>query len=447
MLLIYINLAVAVAVAAVFFLTARKKSRHLVVWPVTGFVFHFIPFIILHALLPKVWWGTAIAIGAGVAVSFLGWLLCVSKFGENYERFYTFTIPWLARVGLNSRDLDSPVLMTVDDIIDPAGLVVKLRDARDPFTNHLRKCLSSETKRLLGAYAGGRPAVELMQAIVDDLNGVIKGECVFDEQRFSLVKLSKETQRSLQTLREVEEGKKKLELKDDYVPSLNRQLLKEAYRREIAGRADVFRRIGAATLWMAAFFAVAWLVSYFLFKEDLLENTWLVRKLFGISVPKNLAKPDEGPDPLYWARAFYIAGKIFLHYLVVMVVFVFLLNHFRVGRLNLGYAFLFAYATLIGAVVGTQSFPYYSSTKLGALITFIRFSLWQLVSLMMAAAATTGLAAFATPGWLEGTWKRVRPLGRPKIFAEDVEVLVYTALILLASSLAEARLIIFYDLF
>jgi len=210
---------------------------------------------------------------------------------------------------------------------------------------------------------------------------------------------------------------------------------------------DVFRRMGAAAIWMFVFFVAAWLLSYFLLKPEILSKTWLVDKFFGVKALKSLLPPESGKDTLYWWRTLFIAGKIFLHYLVVMVAFVFLLNHFRVGRINLGYVFLFAYTMLIAAVVGTKSFPYYSSTKLAALITFARFSLWQLLAFMLATVASTGLAAFATPGWLEGTWKRIRPLSQPKLNGEDREVLLYAALILIASSIAEARLVIFYSMF
>ena len=122
------------------------------------------------------------------------------------------------------------------------------------------------------------------------------------------------------------------------------------------------------------------------------------------------AAAGERKDTLYWRRALFIAGKIFLHYLVVMVVFVFLLNHFRVGRINLGYVFLFAYTILIAAVVGTKSFPYYSSTSWGIDYLCPVQSLAAPGSFMLATVATTGLAAFATPGWLQGTWERIRPL-------------------------------------
>ncbi|NLG84139.1 MAG: hypothetical protein GX493_05950, partial [Firmicutes bacterium] len=213
---------------------------------------------------------------------------------------------------------------------------------------------------------------------------------------------------------------------------------------------DVFRRMGAAAIWTFIFFIVAWLISFFLFKIYFLEKTWLVDKFFGVKVPKSLLPPESGKDPanLYWLRVLYIGGKIFLHYLVVMVIFVFFLNLFRVGKLNLGYVFLFAYAALMGVVTGTKSFPYYSSTRLTALITFARFSLWQILAFLLATVSTTGLAAYGTPGWMEGTWQKIRPFfSRPRMTGEDVEVLIYAFLILLASCIAEARLVVFYSLF
>ncbi len=231
-----------------------------------------------------------------------------------------------------------------------------------------------------------------------------------------------------------------------FFANLWRTLIRTA--KEDLNNPDVFRRMGAAAIWVFLFFAVSWLISYFLLKPDALTRTWLVDKIFGIKAAKGLI-PKEGvtKDPLYWPRVLFVAGKIFLHYLVVMVIFVFILNHFRVGRLNLGYVFLFAYAALIGGVVGTNSFPYYARTRIAALITFARFSLWQLLAFLLAVVSTTGLGTLATPGWLRSSWEKIKPWRKLNIRGEDLEVLIYALLILLASSIAEARLIDFYKLY
>lgn len=230
-----------------------------------------------------------------------------------------------------------------------------------------------------------------------------------------------------------------------FFANLWRSLVRSA--REDLDNGDVFRRMGAAAIWMFLFFAAAWLISFFLFKTELMEKTWLVDKFFGIKATKGLLPPETGKDLHYWPRVLFVAGKILLHYLVVIAVFILFLNHFRVGRINLGYVFLFAYTVLIGVVAGTKSFPYYSSTRLAALITFIRFSLWQLLAFMLATIGTTGLAAWGTSGWLRGDWSRLRPLGKPQITGEDLEVLIYAVLILIASCIAEARLIDFYRMY
>lgn len=216
---------------------------------------------------------------------------------------------------------------------------------------------------------------------------------------------------------------------------------------------DVFRRMGAAAIWVFLFFLAGYLISLVLLKDEFFSQTWLVQRFFGLGAPKSLWPPAaEGakePALLYWQRTFFIAGRIFLHYLVLMVLFILGLNHFRVGRVNLGLVFLFSMALLTGAVTGTRSFNvlYYSSTRLTALITFIRFNLWQLLSFMLAAVATSGMAVYATDGWLQGTWRKVRSWAKPKFKGEDLEVVVYSLLILIASCIAEARLVSFYDKF
>ena len=209
---------------------------------------------------------------------------------------------------------------------------------------------------------------------------------------------------------------------------------------------DVFKRMGALALWTGFIFIIVWLVSFILLRAKVFEGTWLTERIFGISAPKGMHKPGTGPDLNYWPRVLLVSGKIFLHYLILTVM-IFLLNHLRVGRTNLGYIFFFIYVAFMAVVVGTNGFPYYAATKLGALITFVRFALWQLIALMLAAVATSRLALFATPGWINGIWAKIRPLNKLGLKGEDFEVLLYAFLILIAASIAEARLVDFYSLY
>lgn len=102
-------------------------------------------------------------------------------------------------------------LLSVDDLKDPASLAMKLRNSQDPLSRHLREQLSE----VLNKYDGSN--------LVDEINRLIKGPSLFDEQRFKGIGLTQETQRLIE---QNPKGKALI--------CLNRWLLEEAYPNEIA---------------------------------------------------------------------------------------------------------------------------------------------------------------------------------------------------------------------
>ena len=79
------------------------------------------------------------------------------------------------------------------DILDLPALVAKLRDAEDPLSLHLRELLAEETRRLLDSFDASAPdAPGLLEALVDDLNRIVRGGPLFDEGRFALVTVTDE---------------------------------------------------------------------------------------------------------------------------------------------------------------------------------------------------------------------------------------------------------------
>lgn len=116
------------------------------------------------------------------------------------------------------------LLFTTQDIKDLDGLVVKLRDAENPLSVHLRERFSLESRRLLDEYDGSKKGSEQLRNILSgELNQIIQGVTLFDEKRFAHLALSGETRKLAESN---PTGTNRIRL--------NRQLLEEAYPQEIA---------------------------------------------------------------------------------------------------------------------------------------------------------------------------------------------------------------------
>lgn len=84
---------------------------------------------------------------------------------------------------------------TEQDLADIPALVVKLR-AGTPLAEHLFDQLSTETRERLSKYEGGADA-NLSTALTGDLNAVVCGPPLYDEQRFEHIDLGAETRELL----------------------------------------------------------------------------------------------------------------------------------------------------------------------------------------------------------------------------------------------------------
>ena len=118
----------------------------------------------------------------------------------------------------------SLALLRVSYLKDPTSLTVKLRDAQDPLSQYIRTQFSLDTQKLLDEYDGANPPSEALQkALVDELNRLIQGESLYDEQLFAHVTLTEETRK---LIAQNPSGAALIQL--------NRILLEEAYPQEIA---------------------------------------------------------------------------------------------------------------------------------------------------------------------------------------------------------------------
>jgi len=120
------------------------------------------------------------------------------------------------------RDDASQPTFTMDDPLDIPALAASFRQ-KQGLAEYLHGQLSDETRALLAAYGGGRD-MQLKQALVRDLNEIVRGRWLYDEHLFAKVELREQTRDLLQR-----------EPQGEDLAWLNRYLLEDAYPRELAG--------------------------------------------------------------------------------------------------------------------------------------------------------------------------------------------------------------------
>jgi MscS family membrane protein len=114
------------------------------------------------------------------------------------------------------RDDASQPTFTMDDPLDIPALAASFRQ-KQGLAEYLHGQLSDETRALLAAYGGGRD-MQLKQALVRDLNEIVRGRSLYDEHLFAKVELREQTRDLLQR-----------EPQGEDLAWLNRYLLEDAY--------------------------------------------------------------------------------------------------------------------------------------------------------------------------------------------------------------------------
>jgi hypothetical protein len=141
--------------------------------------------------------------------------------------------PGLVGKQVNARPLDVPTTFKLRasdpylsrlDLKDAASLISKLCDDRNPLSKYLYGQLSAETQIEMRKYnSAAQPPDQLLQAVIDQLNEILKGPSIFDEKRFAQVSLRDETRR---LVAQKPEG--------ETLTRLNRLLLEQGYLGEIS---------------------------------------------------------------------------------------------------------------------------------------------------------------------------------------------------------------------
>ncbi len=113
-------------------------------------------------------------------------------------------------------------LLRMGDLKDPGKLVLRVQEGRDPLSQYLRTQFSYGLQQQITDYDGS-VSETLQRSLTDELNRIIRGPAIYDDQRFAQAKLSDATRKLLAQNQEGEN-----------LARLNRQLLEEAYPQEIA---------------------------------------------------------------------------------------------------------------------------------------------------------------------------------------------------------------------
>ncbi len=115
-------------------------------------------------------------------------------------------------------------LFSVDDFQESVKLIGKLRDTSDPVSLYLKEKLSEKFQQQIDRYKDGTElSNELLESLVAEFNRLLEIP-FFQQEKFTSIKLSEETQRLLAPK----------ELKKEELLRLNRLLLEDTYPCEIA---------------------------------------------------------------------------------------------------------------------------------------------------------------------------------------------------------------------
>ncbi len=123
-----------------------------------------------------------------------------------------------------------PLLLRESDLKDPAGLIIQLDTGKDALSEFLKDNFSTETRTILAEYEEkGDVSESLNKVLVDEMNEIIKGPWLYDEQLFAHVTLSEGTQKNINNLNKKTPEQREKSLQGDGLIRFNKTLLQQAY--------------------------------------------------------------------------------------------------------------------------------------------------------------------------------------------------------------------------
>lgn len=167
-------------------------------------------------------WVATIAILAFAGSGYVRADECKQEWPGYLVRSVSVKARWLPEFG--SSPFRAPDLRNADSLLS------KLKE-QTPLSQYLRSKLSPSTVDLINQHApSGHQREGLIQALIDDLNKLLKGVPLYHEEAFAQVSLGSDTQRMIEQMPKSGEG----------LFRLNRMLLEDAYPNEIAEDSKVY---------------------------------------------------------------------------------------------------------------------------------------------------------------------------------------------------------------
>lgn len=143
--------------------------------------------------------------------------------GTNLQQDGTNAIPAIV--------VDPPGSFLVNDLKDAPALAAKLKDPADEVSNYIRDRLSESSRQGLARWPGtGEVPEALQEALVKDLNLILRGNSIWEEGRFAKVNIRPETRSFLERNSRGED-----------LLRLNRLLLEDTYPQELSRNHPPFR--------------------------------------------------------------------------------------------------------------------------------------------------------------------------------------------------------------
>ncbi len=142
----------------------------------------------------------------------------------------------MIKVDFNPAQIPGSLLLRVDDLKNASSLAVRLRDAVNPPSQHLKNALSAITQQQLQHYDASQGLPDsLRDALIDELNQLVKSSALYDRKRFRGTAWRKERETLMRALiKQVEEMIKEDPKKGEGLTCFNRLLMEEMYPEEIA---------------------------------------------------------------------------------------------------------------------------------------------------------------------------------------------------------------------
>ncbi len=123
-----------------------------------------------------------------------------------------------------------PLLLSERDLKDPAGLISQLHAGRDALADFLKDHFSTETRTFISEYEEKKGIPESFNKVfAEELNEIIKGPWLYDEQRFAHVTLSEGTQKRIEDVNNKTPEQRQKSLKGESLIRFNKTLLQQAY--------------------------------------------------------------------------------------------------------------------------------------------------------------------------------------------------------------------------